>query len=144
MVRYSQCCPPVPGDEVIGFIPRGRGISIHRTDGPHVLHLSRNPDRRVEIEWKAESGDRFFVRLEVDGDDRRGLLSDISKAITETGTNIQSAEIKAVEGGMTGSFVVEVQNLDHLKKVMRQIRTVDGVLSAERREHFNEADLELD
>jgi (p)ppGpp synthase/HD superfamily hydrolase len=109
-----------------------------------VLHLSRNPDRRVEIEWKAESGDRFFVRLEVDGDDRRGLLSDISKAITETGTNIQSAEIKAVEGGMTGSFVVEVQNLDHLKKVMRQIRAVDGVLSAERREHFNEADLELD
>jgi guanosine-3',5'-bis(diphosphate) 3'-pyrophosphohydrolase len=144
MVRYSQCCQPVPGDEVIGFITRGRGISIHRTDCPNVLHLSRNPDRRVEIEWKAESGDRFFVRLEVDGDDRRGLLSDISKSITETGTNIQSAEIKAVEGGMTGSFVVEVQNLDHLKKVMREIRTVDGVLSAERREHFNEADLELD
>jgi guanosine-3',5'-bis(diphosphate) 3'-pyrophosphohydrolase len=136
LVRYSQCCQPVPGDPVIGYITRGRGISIHRTDCPNVLNLSEHPERRVEIEWEAESSERFYVRIIVEGTDRRGLLSDIATAISNTGTNIASAEIKSKEGGMTGSFVVEVQDLNHLKKVMKYIRRVNGVLSAERREHF--------
>src|SRR5690606_32547840 len=101
MVRYSQCCQPVPGDSVVGYITRGRGISIHRTDCPNILNLSDHPERRIEIEWEAEAGDRCFVRLVIEGDDRRGLLSEIATAITNTGTNIGSAEIKAVEGGMT-------------------------------------------
>jgi GTP diphosphokinase / guanosine-3',5'-bis(diphosphate) 3'-diphosphatase len=136
LVRYSQCCQPVPGDDVIGYITRGRGISIHRTDCPNVLNLSEHPERRIEIEWEAESSERFFVRIIVEGNDRRGLLSDIATAISDTGTNISSAEIKSKEGGMTGSFVVEVQDLTHLKKVMKFIRRVNGVASAERREHF--------
>jgi GTP diphosphokinase / guanosine-3',5'-bis(diphosphate) 3'-diphosphatase len=142
MVRYSQCCQPVPGDQVIGYITRGRGISIHRTDCPNVLNLGEHPERRVEINWEAESGERFYVRLVVEGDDRRGLLSDIATAITDTGTNIGSAEIKAGEGGMTGSFAVEVQDLTHLKKVMKAIRRVAGVLAVERREHLSGADVE--
>ncbi|MFW6206152.1 MAG: RelA/SpoT family protein [Gemmatimonadota bacterium] len=142
MVRYSQCCQPVPGDDVIGYITRGRGISIHRTDCPNVLQLAEHPERRVEIEWKAEAGDRFFVRLIVEGDDRRGLLTDIAAAVTDTGTNISSAEIHGIEGGMTGSFVVEVENLGHLKKVVRAIRNVKGVVGVERRESFAEADIE--
>jgi GTP pyrophosphokinase len=142
LVRYSQCCQPVPGDKVIGYITRGRGISIHRVDCPNVLNLSAHPERRVEIEWEADAGDRFFVRLVVEGNDRRGLLSDIATAITDTGTNITSAEIKTVEGGMTGSFMVEVQHLNHLKKVMKQVRKINGVLSAERREHLSSADYE--
>jgi GTP diphosphokinase / guanosine-3',5'-bis(diphosphate) 3'-diphosphatase len=140
LVRYSQCCQPVPGDQVIGYITRGRGISIHRTDCPNVLHLSQHPERRVEIEWEAEASERFFVRIIVEGDDRRGLLSDIATAISSTGTNISSAEIKSKEGGMVGSFVVEVQDLAHLKKVMKYIRRVNGVMSAERREHFSGTD----
>jgi GTP diphosphokinase / guanosine-3',5'-bis(diphosphate) 3'-diphosphatase len=140
LVRYSQCCQPVPGDDVIGYITRGRGISIHRTDCPNVLNLSQHPERRIEIEWEAESGERFYVRIIVEGNDRRGLLSDIATAITSTGTNISSAEIKSKEGGMTGAFVVEVQDLSHLKKVMKYIRRVNGVMEAERREHFAGAD----
>src|SRR5688572_27980645 len=136
MARYSQCCQPVPGDKVIGYITRGRGISIHRIDCPNILNLGEHPERRVEIEWEAESGERFFVRLVIEGDDRRGLLSDIATAISETGTNIQSAEIKSVEGGMTGQFVVEVSDLTHLKKVMKSIKRVAGVLSVDRREHI--------
>ncbi|MFO7892348.1 MAG: bifunctional (p)ppGpp synthetase/guanosine-3',5'-bis(diphosphate) 3'-pyrophosphohydrolase [Longimicrobiales bacterium] len=142
MVRYSQCCQPVPGDDVIGYITRGRGISIHRKDCPNVLQLAEHPERRVEIEWKAEAGDRFFVRLLVEGDDRRGLLSEIASAVTDTGTNISSAEVHGVEGGMNGSFVVEVENLGHLKKVVKAIRSVKGVLGVERREHFADADIE--
>jgi GTP pyrophosphokinase len=136
MTRYSQCCQPVPGDKVIGYITRGRGISIHRIDCPNILNLSEHPERRVEIEWETESGDRFFVRLVVEGDDRRGLLSDIATSITDTGTNIASAEIKTTDGGMTGQFVVEVQDLTHLKKVMKSIKRVAGVLNVDRREHI--------
>src|SRR5690606_39603881 len=99
-VRYSQCCQPVPGDEVIGYITRGRGVSIHRADCPNVLNLADHPERRVEIEWEAESGERFFVRLEMEGTDRRGLVADIASAITSLNTNIRSVNIQGEERGM--------------------------------------------
>jgi GTP pyrophosphokinase len=141
MVRYSQCCQPVPGDDVVGYITVGRGVSIHRKDCPNVLGLSQDPERRVEIEWTAEEGERFLVKLYTRGSDRRGLLSDIAHAIADTGTNIQHADIRAVDDGMLGEFVVEVRNLDHLKKVMKGIGQVKGVLSVERRESVRDSDL---
>lgn len=141
MVRYSRCCQPVPGDPVIGYVTRGRGVSIHRTDCPNVLALSRDPERRIEIEWAAEKGDRFFVKLFMRGTDRRGLLSDVAKAITDTGTDISHADMRTSESGMTGEFVVEVRDLAHLEKVRRSIGRVNGVLDVERREHFDEDDL---
>ncbi|HEX6068347.1 MAG TPA: bifunctional (p)ppGpp synthetase/guanosine-3',5'-bis(diphosphate) 3'-pyrophosphohydrolase [Longimicrobiaceae bacterium] len=136
MVRYSQCCQPVPGDEVIGYITRGRGVSIHRVDCPNVLNLGDHPERRVEIEWEAESGERFFVRLEMEGTDRRGLVADIASTITQSNTNIKSVNIHAEEMGMRGEFVVEVENLDHLKRIVNAVKRVKGVISVERREHF--------
>lgn len=142
MVRYSQCCQPVPGDDVIGYVTRGRGVSIHRIDCPNILNLP-DPERRIEIEWAAEKGDRFMVRIHMRGTDRRGLLSDVAKAITDTGTDIQHADMKSVDGGMDGEFVVEVSDLGHLKKVLKSIGRVKGVLSVERRESFQEADLNL-
>jgi GTP pyrophosphokinase len=142
MVRYSQCCQPVPGDRVIGYITRGRGVSIHRSDCPNILSLP-DPERRIEIEWAAESGDRFMVRIYMRGSDRRGLLTDVAKAITDTGTDIQHADMNAVDGGMNGEFVVEVRDLGHLKKVLKAIGRVKGVFSVERRESFQEADLNL-
>jgi guanosine-3',5'-bis(diphosphate) 3'-pyrophosphohydrolase len=144
MVRYSQCCQPVPGDDVIGYITRGRGVSIHRVDCPNVLNLADHPERRVEIEWEAEAGERFFVRLEMEGTDRRGLVADIANMVTQTNTNIKSVNIQAEELGMRGEFVVEVENLDHLKRVVNAVRRVKGVISVERREHFGSQDLSGD
>ncbi len=141
MVRYSRCCQPVPGDDVIGFVTRGRGVSIHRKDCPNVLDLSRDPERRVEIEWAAEKGERFFVRLYMKGSDRRALLSDVAKAISDTGTDIQHADMRAAEHGMNGEFVVEVRDLAHLEKVRKAIARVKGVISVERREHFDDEDM---
>ena len=132
-------CQPVPGDNVIGYITRGRGVSIHRGDCPNILRLDR--DRRMEIEWKAEKGDRFMVKLFLRGSDRRGLLSDVAKAISDTGTNIQQANMRSVDGGMNGAFVVEVQDLLYLRKVVKAVGAVKGVISVERRESFEEADL---
>jgi GTP diphosphokinase / guanosine-3',5'-bis(diphosphate) 3'-diphosphatase len=107
-----------------------------------VLALSRDPERRIEIEWAAEKGDRFFVKLYMRGSDRRGLLSDVAKAITSTCTDISHAEMKTMEGGMHGEFVVEVCDLAHLEKVRRSIGRVEGVLDVERREHFDDEDLD--
>ena len=92
-------------------------------------------------QYLAEKGERFFVKLQMHGTDRRGLLSDVAKAISDTGTDIQHADIRAVTDGMVGEFVVEVQNLGHLEKVINAIRRVKGVLVVERRESFREADL---
>ncbi len=138
MIRYSQCCQPVPGDEVIGYTTRGRGISIHRNDCPNILQLSADPERRVEIDWGSDGASRFLVHIVMEGTDRHGLFADIAKAVSDTGTNIQSAEITSVEGGMHGQFVVEVEHLGHLQKVLRKVRRVKGVLSVERKESFGE------
>ena len=141
MVRYSQCCQPVPGDRVVGYITRGRGVSIHRVDCPNVLHLSQDPERRVEIEWSAEKGERFFVKVHMHGTDRRGLLSDVAKAISDTGTDIQHADMRSTNGGMDAEFVVEVKDLSHLTRVVKAVKKVKGVLEVERREHFKEEDI---
>ena len=126
---------------MIGYITRGRGVSIHRNDCPNVLTLSRDPERRVDIEWAAEKDDRFFVKLYMRGTDRRGLLSDVAKAITNTGTNISNADMRTTDGGMSGEFLVEVRDLGHLEKVKRSIGRVKGVLDVERREHMDDQDL---
>ena len=141
MVRYSQCCQPVPGDKVMGYITRGRGVSIHRVDCPNVLNLFQDPERRVDIEWSAEKGEHFFVKILMHGTDRRGLLSDVSKAISDTGTDIQHADMKTTDGGMDAEFVVEVRDLIHLNGVMKAVKKVKGVLGVERREHFDGEEL---
>jgi len=141
MVQYSRCCQPVPGDSVIGYVTRGRGVSIHRNDCPNILALSQDPERRVEIEWAAEKDERIFVKLYIRGTDRRGLLSDVAKAITNTGTDISNADMRTTDGGMSGEFSVEVRNLTHLEKVKRSIARVKGVLDVERQEHMDDQDL---
>ena len=141
MIRYSRCCQPVPGDRVMGYITQGRGVSIHQVDCPNVLDLSQ--DRRVEIEWTTEKDDRFYVNLFMEGTDRRGLLSDVATAISDTDTDIVQADMRGVERGMLGRFAVEVQDLAHLTKVLKAIRSVKGVVQVDRRDASEEPDLEV-
>ena len=134
MVRYAQCCQPVPGDPVVGYVTRGRGISIHRADCPNLLILAaeRAPgrdrlagDRRASVRGAAR-GQR--------GDDRRGLYADIMEAISQTGTNIRGADLHTKDGSVFGTIFVEVDNLPHLGKVLKAVRRVKGVTEIERRE----------
>jgi GTP diphosphokinase / guanosine-3',5'-bis(diphosphate) 3'-diphosphatase len=134
MVRYAQCCQPVPGDPVVGYVTQGRGISIHRTDCPNLLTLSGEAERRVEIDWQEVEGEVFVVRLSVSGEDRRGLYADICEAISETGTNIKSAELASKDAAVFGSILVEVENHTQLNKVLRAVRKVKGVTEAARRD----------
>ena len=133
LVRYAQCCQPVPGDVVVGYVTQGRGISIHRGDCPNLLTLSAT-DRRVEIDWQEQEGESFAVRLVVNAEDRRGLYADILQAISATGTNIRGADLHTKDGSAFGTVFVEVDNLPHLAKVLKAIRRVKGVTGVDRRE----------
>jgi GTP diphosphokinase / guanosine-3',5'-bis(diphosphate) 3'-diphosphatase len=133
MVRYSQCCQPVPGDKVTGYVTRGRGISIHRVDCPNLLSLE-DAERRMELDWQEVEGEVFTVRLGLLGEDRRGLYADLCTAISGSGTNIRGIELISGEGGMSGHVMVEVENLSHLNKVIKAVRRVKGVTQVGRRE----------
>ncbi len=133
LVRYAQCCQPVPGDTVVGYVTQGRGISIHRADCPNLLSIQEG-DRRVEIDWQEQEGESFAVRLVLSAEDRRGLYADILQAVSASGTNIRRADLHTKDGTAFGTIFIEVDNLAHLAKVLRVIRRVKGVVSIDRRE----------
>ena len=136
MVRYAQCCQPVPGDPVIGYVTRGRGVSIHRADCPNLLMLAHEPERRLDIDWQEMEGERFVVRLTLEGNDRRGLYADVAAAVSSTGTDIRSMELRTVDGRASGSVLVEVENLAHLQKIVKATRRVKGITEVARRERI--------
>jgi guanosine-3',5'-bis(diphosphate) 3'-pyrophosphohydrolase len=136
MVRYAQCCQPVPGDPVVGYVTRGRGVSIHRGDCPNLLFLAHEPERRLEIDWQEVEGERFTVRLTLEAYDRRGLYADVAAAVSATGTDIRSMELQTVDGRVTGSALVEVENLAHLERIMKAARRVKGVSEVARRDRL--------
>jgi len=136
MVRYAQCCQPVPGDPVTGYVTRGRGVSIHRADCPNLLFLAHEPERRLEIDWQEAEGERFIVRLALEGNDRRGLYADVAAAVTDSGTNIRGMELKSTDGRAAGAVLVEVENLAHLQKIIRAARKVKGITEVARRERI--------
>lgn len=140
MVRYAQCCQPVPGDSVVGYVTRGRGVSIHRGDCPNLLILVHEPERRLEIDWTEQPGERFVVRLALSGFDRRGLYADLAGAISATGTDIRGLELRTTDSRVTGAALVEVENLTHLQKIMKAARRVKGITEVARRERISQDD----
>jgi GTP diphosphokinase / guanosine-3',5'-bis(diphosphate) 3'-diphosphatase len=140
MVRYAQCCQPVPGDEVVGYVTRGRGVSIHRADCPNLLPLAHEPERRLDIDWQEKQGERFIVRLALEGTDRRGLYADVASAVSSTGTDIRQMDLKAVDGRAIGAMMVEVENLVHLQQIVKAVRRVKGISEVARRERITAED----
>jgi GTP diphosphokinase / guanosine-3',5'-bis(diphosphate) 3'-diphosphatase len=141
LVRYAQCCQPVPGDRVVGYVTRGRGVSIHRADCPNLLFLTHEPERRLDIDWQEVQGERFVVRLAIEGTDRRGLYADVAAAVSATGTDVKQFELKSnPDGRVNGSALVEVENLAHLERIVKAARRVKGVVSIARREKLGEGE----
>ena len=136
MVRYAACCQPVPGDKVVGYVTRGRGVSVHRGDCPNLLQLAHEPERRLDVVWQKSDGERFLVRLAIEATDRRGLYADLATAVSETGTDIRSLELKTTDGRVAGACLVEVENLTHLEKIVKALRKVKGVSEVSRRERL--------
>jgi GTP pyrophosphokinase len=132
MVRLARCCQPVPGDQITGVITRGRGVSVHRVDCPNVIDDRLPAERRVELSWDVPDTRAFVVKLLVYGDDRQGMLADLANAVSAAGTNIVNAGMRAVDGDARGTFLVEVNNLNHLNKVAAAMKKVKGVRAVER------------
>jgi GTP pyrophosphokinase len=138
LVRFSKCCSPLPGDEIIGFITRGRGVSIHTADCPNAVSLMADPERQIAVAWDGQRKGAHQVKIRVEiGKDRPGILAEISAAISGTDTNIAQAEIRVTEE-RTGlnTFVLEVNDLHQLQAAMQAIQRVDGVVGVERVKSF--------
>ena len=143
MVFFARCCQPVPGDQVVGVVTRGRGLSVHRLDCPNAFEERVGRERRMELTWDVEEEKAFIVKLVIHGSDRQMLLGDIANAISATGTNIKNAGMKSLENAAQGIFLVEVKNLHHLQKVIKAVKKVPGVLSVDRQQFFEgERDME--
>jgi guanosine-3',5'-bis(diphosphate) 3'-pyrophosphohydrolase len=143
MVRFSQCCQPIPGDAILGYITRGRGVSIHRADCPNLLNLVDAPERKIDVRWDTSGQETFVVRLIVTGTDRRGLFADVAGAVSRTSTDIKSADLTVTETGIEGAFVVEVRDLEHLNRVIGAMKSIDGILEVERREYLGSHELDV-
>ena len=132
MIRLAKCCQPVPGEQIVGMVTRGRGLTVHRVDCPNVFEDRVPAERRVELSWDVPDTRAFVVKIVVFGDDRKGMLADLAQAVAEAGTNIVNADIRAVDGDARGTFLVEVNNLSHLQHVIKAMQRVKGVRAVER------------
>jgi len=133
LIRFARCCTPVPGDAIVGYITRGRGISIHRTDCPNTLQLPEGENRMIPVTWEGDANQVYEVALEVKAKNREKLLADILLAISEEGMIINEANARALEGGWAqGYFLIAIPSLDHLEKVLKKLQRVRGVVSAHR------------
>lgn len=133
MFRFAGCCQPVPGDSIVGFITRGRGVTIHQAECPAAIELNNQyPERRIEVSWDTSRDQSFVVQLEMVVEDRKNMLRDVSQAIADANTNVRGAEMYAQDTTATGKFVIEVTSLTHLNRVIEKVRKVKGVISVKR------------
>jgi len=131
MVRFANCCTPLPGDDVIGFVTRGRGVTVHQKDCRLVFHL--DPQRRVEVEWDADAQVARRIRMKVTSRDEPGLLAKITKTISAAGINIGAARVTTHQDRTaTQSFDLWVTDVRTLASVMKEIERIKGILSVER------------
>jgi len=131
MVRYAGCCNPLPGDKVVGFITRGRGVTIHTSNCQNAM--DDDPHRRVEVEWDSTKEYIYPVRICVYSEDKKGLLAEISNSISSNEANIKNARVNTTDDKKAiGTFEVEIRDLNHLKKVIKGLEKIKGVNRAER------------
>jgi GTP pyrophosphokinase len=126
MTKMARCCTPVPGDEILGFITRGDGVSVHRADCKNVKGLK--PERIVDVSWSEDSRGVFMVQIQVEALDRSGLLSDVTRVLTENHVNILSATVSTGRDRVALSrFVFEMADPSHLDHLLNQVRRIDNV-----------------
>ena len=133
LIRFARCCNPVPGDDILGFVTRGRGVSVHRMDCPNVLPLRQEGTRLLEVEWATRADLSYHVELEVISLDRRGLINEVMNAVAETKT-----DLTAISGRIDAdriahiSVSVRIRNLEHLRTVTERIKRLKDIQSVRR------------
>lgn len=133
LIRLSRCCNPVPGDRIIGFITRGRGVSVHREDCPNIADLLTTPERMIEVEWEGEGSGSYQVEVFIEAVDRLRLLQDVTVALAETGVNILSTTTATHKDGIVEMrFLFQVSETAFIEKILRELRAIEGVFDARR------------
>ena len=128
LVKLAKCCTPVPGDGIVGFITRGNGVSVHREDCPNVKGFDDERERMIEVEWAGSSSTVFRVHIQVEALDRGGLLSDITRVLSEHHVNILTATVQTDSQRLaTSRFVFEMSDTTHLDRVLSAVRRIDAV-----------------
>ncbi len=132
-VKLARCCTPMPGDDIIGFVTTGHGVSVHREDCTNADQLRAQPDRLIEVAWAPSAASVFMVQLQVEALDRKGLLSDVTRVLTEQHVNILSANLSTAQNRVAISrFTFEMGDAGHLDHVIRAVRKIDGVFDVYR------------
>ena len=131
LIKFGKCCQPVPGDSITGYITRGYGVTVHRTNCVNALKM--NPDRQIDVEWSVDTADTYPVKILVRSYDRVGLLADITANISKNGANILSANTETRHSKIVDSlFTIAVENTDHLNRVLSAIRKVKHIQDVRR------------
>ena len=128
MVKLARCCTPVPGDKIIGFVTRGSGVSVHRSDCKNVVELRLQPERFMQVSWQAGTKSVFLVQIQIEALDRSGLLSDVTRVLSEHHVNILSAAVSTrADRVALSKFVFEMGNASHLDTLLSAVRRIDNV-----------------
>lgn len=132
-IKIARCCTPVPGDPIVGFVTRGQGISVHRDDCGNVEHLKHQPERMINVAWDRDGTGVFLVQIQIEALDRQGLLSEVTRVLTDNHVNILSATSTTSRDRVaTLRFTFEMADTDHLGHLLNTVRRVDGVFDAAR------------
>ena len=137
-VRFSKCCNPVPGDEIVGFVTRGRGVTIHRTDCVNMLHLAESErERLIDAEWqsglKAPAGEKYTTEIKIYGNNRTGLLVDISRTLTERNIDVTAMNVRtSKQGTATITISFDISSVEELNRIIDKLRQIESVLDIER------------
>src|SRR3954463_6009500 len=133
MVFRARCCNPIRGETIVGYITRGKGVSVHAATCPNVLNLLYDPERRIAVEWdKGKDGTPYTVRLTIQVEDRKGILADVSSKIAGINTNIRNVEATVDDQMGRIDMTVEISDVKHLQKVIKSLRSIAGVVDVER------------
>jgi GTP pyrophosphokinase len=133
MVFRARCCNPIRGEAIVGYITRGKGVSVHSASCSNVINLLYDPERRIEVEWdKGSDPAPYTVRLHIHVEDRKGILADVSSKIAGINTNIRNVEATVDDQVGRIDMTVEISDLKHLQKVIKSLKAVDGVVDVER------------
>ena len=134
MVFRARCCNPIRGEKIVGYITRGKGVSVHSATCPNVVKLLYDPERRIEVEWdKGDAAARYTVKLTMEVEDRKGLLAAVSAKIADINTNIRNLEARpSADQRSRIDMTVEISDLKHLERVIKSVKGVEGVLNVER------------
>jgi GTP pyrophosphokinase len=133
MVFRARCCNPIRGEQIVGYITRGKGVSVHSASCPNVLNLLYDPERRIDVEWdKGADTAPYTVRLSIQVEDRRGILADVSAKIAGINTNIRNVEATTTDQMGRIDMTVEISDVKHLQKVIKSLKSIDGVVDVER------------